>query len=72
MSVFFRLTKFKASLFQLFKEEHAQSVSIEKVKEHMNKEHSAEPFKEEELFAALDKMMDDNQLMVSDQVVFLI
>ena len=68
----FRLKEFKASLFRLFDKEHAQSLSVEKVQEHVNKEHSAEPFSEEELWGALEKMMDDNQLMVSDKVVFLI
>lgn len=67
-----RLKVFKSSLFNLFKSERAQSVSVEKVREHINKENSDEEFSDDELFAAIDKMSDDNQVMLADNMVFLI
>lgn len=67
-----RLKTFRASLFNLFESEHAQSVSMDKIKTHMSKEHAGDEFSEEDIFAAIDKMMDANQVMLADDVVFLI
>ena len=69
---YFRLKKFQTSLLNLMKEEHLQSVQIDKLREYVNKEHSSETFDDDELFAAIEKMMEDNQLMLADQTVFLI
>ncbi|KAH3709483.1 hypothetical protein DPMN_068946 [Dreissena polymorpha] len=62
-----KLKTFRAKLFDLFKSEHAQSVAISKVKGHMGS-----GFTEDEVFAAIEKMMDANQVMLADDVVFLI
>ncbi|KAK2188881.1 hypothetical protein NP493_117g07014 [Ridgeia piscesae] len=68
-----RLKKFKTSLLNLFKSRHAQSLELDLVREQLKKEHQDEDvFSEDEMFAAIEKMMDDNQVMLSDQVVFLI
>ena len=68
-----RLTKFKASLLSLFKSRHAQSLELDLVREQLKTEHTDDAaFSEDEMFAAIAKMMDDNQVMLSDQVVFLI
>lgn len=40
--------------------------------EFMNAEHTSEPFTEEEIDAALKKMTDANQIMVGNDLVFLI
>ncbi|XP_063407545.1 zygotic DNA replication licensing factor mcm3-like [Mytilus trossulus] len=66
-----RLKMFRASLFNLFKSEHAQSVSLDKVRGQMEKEHAGE-FSEDDIFAAIEKMMESNQVMLADDVVFLI
>ncbi|XP_076083173.1 zygotic DNA replication licensing factor mcm3-like [Mytilus galloprovincialis] len=66
-----RLKIFRASLFNLFKSEHAQSVSLDKVRGQMEKEHAGE-FSEDDIFAAIEKMMESNQVMLADDVVFLI
>ncbi|KAK3087981.1 hypothetical protein FSP39_013043 [Pinctada imbricata] len=66
-----RLKTFRTSLYNLFKAEHAQSVSLEKVKGHMKKQHG-DDFSEDDIFAALEKMMEANQVMLADDVVFLI
>lgn len=62
-----KLKTFRAKLFDLFKSEHAQSVEIDKVKGHMGAD-----FTEDEVYGAIEKMMDANQLMLADDVVFLI
>ncbi|XP_052765398.1 zygotic DNA replication licensing factor mcm3-like [Mya arenaria] len=62
-----KLKTFRAKLFDLFKNEHAQSVSLEKVKGHMGS-----GFSEDEVFGAIERMMDANQVMLADDVVFLI
>ena len=54
-------------MFDLFKAEHAQSVEIDKVKGHMGAD-----FSEDEVYGAIEKMMDANQVMLADDVVFLI
>ncbi|KAK2162609.1 hypothetical protein LSH36_95g04000 [Paralvinella palmiformis] len=67
-----RLKTFKASLFHLFKKEHCQSLSINSVRTHVNEENKDEPFSDDEMFGALDRMMDDNQVMLSEDTIFLI
>lgn len=67
-----RLKIFKTSLFEVFKTERSQSVVLDKIREFVNKQHSDAPFAENELMAAINKMMDDNQIMLADNVVFLI
>ena len=62
-----RLKTFRAKLFELFKQEHAQTVSLDKVKGHMGSD-----FSEDEIFGAIDQMMDANQVMLADDAVFLI
>ncbi|XP_021374912.1 zygotic DNA replication licensing factor mcm3-like isoform X1 [Mizuhopecten yessoensis] len=67
-----RMKTFRAALFNLFKAEHAQSVSLDKVKAHMAKEFTEGDFSEDNVFTALEQMMDANQVMLADDVVFLI
>ncbi|XP_013393100.1 zygotic DNA replication licensing factor mcm3-like [Lingula anatina] len=67
-----RLKTFKATLFNLFKEQHAQSLNMAVVKERINEGNSGEPFSEEDVYAAVDVMMEDNQIMLSNEILFLI
>lgn len=67
-----RLAKFKASLMKIFRDDRTQSVTLDRVKELMNKENHAEPFDDGELLAAVDKMSDENQVMLADNTLFLI
>ncbi|XP_029634738.1 DNA replication licensing factor MCM3 [Octopus sinensis] len=67
-----RLKIFKSALFQLFKNERAQSLELEKVRNYVNEENPDNKFEENELMAAINKMMDDNQIMLADTVIFLI
>ncbi|XP_069105784.1 zygotic DNA replication licensing factor mcm3-like [Argopecten irradians] len=67
-----KMKTFRAALFNLFKAEHAQSVSLDKVKAHVAKEFTEGDFSEDNVFSALEQMMDANQVMLADDVVFLI
>ncbi|XP_071770329.2 DNA replication licensing factor MCM3 [Centroberyx gerrardi] len=66
-----RLKEFKSSLFAVFQSAHAQSVRMKTLRDDMNKERQS-PFTETEVRAALARMQDDNQVMVADDIVFLI
>lgn len=67
-----RLAVFKSSLSKMFQGSHAQSAPMSKVREYMSLQHSAEPFSADEMEAALQRMTDANQIMVADEMVFLI
>ncbi|PWA27828.1 DNA replication licensing factor MCM3 [Gambusia affinis] len=66
-----RLKEFKSSLFGVFQSAHAQSVKMTKLMEDVNKERESR-FTEPEVRAALARMQDDNQVMVADDIIFLI
>ncbi|KAK5601071.1 Zygotic DNA replication licensing factor mcm3 [Crenichthys baileyi] len=66
-----RLKEFKSSLFAVFQSAHAQSVKMTKLMDEVNKERERR-FTEPEVRAALVRMQDDNQVMVADDIVFLI
>ncbi|XP_059841422.1 DNA replication licensing factor MCM3 [Hypanus sabinus] len=66
-----RLKAFKAALLDAFKAVHAQSLGMQTLMASINKGNEV-PFSEEEVQAAVDKMQEDNQIMVSDQIIFLI
>ncbi|XP_053737084.1 DNA replication licensing factor MCM3 [Synchiropus splendidus] len=66
-----RMKEFKSSLFAVFQSAHAQSVKMKMLMEGINKE-SKKRFTEAEIRAALTRMQDDNQVMVADDIIFLI
>ncbi|XP_028907564.1 DNA replication licensing factor MCM3 [Ornithorhynchus anatinus] len=66
-----RLKAFKAALLEAFREARAQSVAVASLAASVNRD-NPEPFAPAEVRAALDRMQDDNRVMVSDDVVFLI
>ncbi|KAM4712903.1 DNA replication licensing factor MCM3 [Anableps anableps] len=66
-----RLKEFKSSLFAVFQSAHAQSVKMTKLMDEVNKERESR-FTEPEVRAALARMQDDNQVMVADDIIFLI
>lgn len=67
-----RLTIFKRSLQKAFSEQRAQSLSLTRVRESVNTEQQVSPFSQGEITAALNQMTEDNQIMLSDGIVFLI
>ncbi|XP_055120422.1 DNA replication licensing factor MCM3 isoform X5 [Symphalangus syndactylus] len=66
-----RLKAFKVALLDVFREAHAQSIGMNRLTESINRD-SKEPFSSVEIQAALSKMQDDNQVMVSEGIIFLI
>ncbi|XP_035000577.1 DNA replication licensing factor MCM3 [Hippoglossus stenolepis] len=66
-----RLKEFKSSLFAVFQSAHAQSVKMKSLMDDINKERQ-ELFTEPEVRAALARMQDDNQVMMADDIIFLI
>lgn len=66
-----RLKEFKVSLLEVFREAHAQSVGMTRLTESVNRD-KEQPFSSEEIQAALSKMQEDNQVMVSEGIIFLI
>ncbi|GAA6233906.1 DNA replication licensing factor MCM3 [Lates japonicus] len=66
-----RLKEFKSSLFAVFQSAHAQSVKMKTLMDDINKERQNR-FSEPEVRAALARMQDDNQVMLADDIIFLI
>ncbi|KAK0085239.1 hypothetical protein PV325_005529 [Microctonus aethiopoides] len=66
-----RFKLFRTSLHKLFQQQRAQSLSLTKVKQFVNTEHSPE-FTAGEITAAIHKMTEANQLMLADEQIFLI
>ncbi|XP_066532655.1 DNA replication licensing factor MCM3 [Hoplias malabaricus] len=66
-----RLKEFKAALLEVFRSAHAQSVGMNALMEGINKS-CPTPFDQAEVRTALERMQDDNQVMVADDIVFLI
>lgn len=67
-----RLDAFKASILKLLKEEHTQTVAMTRVTEYVNTAHAEQPFSNDEIDAAVERMTDANQIMVADGMLFLI
>ncbi|XP_046692534.1 MCM3 minichromosome maintenance deficient 3 (S. cerevisiae), like isoform X1 [Silurus meridionalis] len=66
-----RMKVFKAALLKAFKVTRSQSVPIPELLTHVNKGQSEE-FDQQEVQLLLERMQDDNQVMMSEDVVFLI
>ncbi|XP_067844590.1 DNA replication licensing factor MCM3 [Heptranchias perlo] len=66
-----RFKEFKVALLDAFKTAHAQSLGMQTLMVSINKDNEV-PFSEMEVQTALDKMQEDNQIMVSDHIIFLI
>ncbi|XP_072385638.1 DNA replication licensing factor Mcm3 [Diabrotica undecimpunctata] len=66
-----RLTTFKSSLQKAFRENRTQSLSLSRIREFINSDNPT-PYTQNEISAAIERMTDDNQVMLSDGFVFLI
>ncbi|XP_068198615.1 DNA replication licensing factor MCM3 [Antennarius striatus] len=66
-----RLKEFKSSLFEVFQSAHAQSLKMKSLMHDINKA-GQNRFTEPEVRSALARMQDDNQVMVADDIIFLI
>uniref|UniRef100_A0A8C9RJX6 DNA replication licensing factor MCM3 n=1 Tax=Scleropages formosus TaxID=113540 RepID=A0A8C9RJX6_SCLFO len=70
--VSYLLKAFKTALLKVFKGTRSQSITVPELLIHVNKSNHAEPFEEREVKQLLGHMQDDNQVMLSADVVFLI
>uniref|UniRef100_A0A8D0GGT9 DNA replication licensing factor MCM3 n=1 Tax=Sphenodon punctatus TaxID=8508 RepID=A0A8D0GGT9_SPHPU len=66
-----RLKEFRSGLLEVFKAAHAQSVGLKSLMESINRD-NPNPFSSAEVKVALEQMQDDNQIMMSDDIIFLI
>lgn len=66
-----RLVLFKQKLNQAFREARAQTLDLERLTRDINQD-AEEPFGQGEIMAAVERMSEDNQIMVADGMVFLI
>nr|XP_023017543.1 DNA replication licensing factor Mcm3 [Leptinotarsa decemlineata] len=66
-----RLLSFKTSLQRAFVENRSESLSLSRIRESVNMD-SRSPFTQGEMNAAIQRMTDDNQVMLVDGVVFRI
>lgn len=67
-----RLSQFKSALQQLFREERANSLPLHRIATHVNETYSHDTFSPSDINNALHKMTQDNQVMLADDIVFLI
>ncbi|KAH8264752.1 hypothetical protein KR044_013431 [Drosophila immigrans] len=66
-----RLGLFKNGLQRLFREQRDNMLSVSRITKAIN-ENNEEPFTADEINAAMHRMTEDNQIMVADELVFLI
>ena len=64
-----RLEQFKTALFGIFESTRQQNLHMEDVRKHIVTE---QKFSEGEMMAAIEKMSDDNKVMLSADVLYLI
>lgn len=67
-----RLEIFKSCVNKAFREARGQSLSLAKITEIVNSENANDQFSDGEIHSAVERMTDDNQIMVADGIVFLI
>lgn len=67
-----RFNLFKKSLTGLFRESRAQSLPMARFREHLTEQFAGRLFKSAEIRAAFERMTDANQIMVADDIIFLI
>lgn len=56
----------------IFKDDRSMSITIDRVKEVLNKEHASKPFDDGEILAAIEIMSEENQVMLAESTLFLI
>nr|CAA72333.1 B24 protein [Triturus carnifex] len=66
-----RIKEFKAALLKAFKTTRSESIAVARLLEIINKVNN-DPFDHDEVKQALETMQSDNQVMLSEDVVFLI
>lgn len=70
--IFLRLSQFKASLQQMFRQQRSQSLSLPHIQQNINTHTTGQHFTPQEVTGALNQMTEENQVMLADGIVFLI
>ena len=67
-----RLSVFKNGLQKIFRESRESSFPVERIVKYINENSGDVSFSQGEIASALERMTNDNQIMVADEIVFLI
>jgi len=67
-----RLGVFKNGLQKIFRESRESSLPVERIVKYINDNSGDVAFSQGEISSALERMTNDNQIMVADEIVFLI
>lgn len=67
-----RLKLFKQGVHQAFRQTREQSLAVSRLGQYINENSGTEAFTEGEMRAAIARMTEDNQIMMHDEIVFLI
>ncbi|XP_039750657.1 DNA replication licensing factor MCM3 isoform X2 [Pararge aegeria] len=67
-----RLAQFKSTLQQMFREQRVNNLPLDRITASLNEKFCHEVFSADEVDAALQRMTADNQVMMADDMVFLI
>ena len=59
-------------MYKLFHQEHSQSVTMDSLRTYLTTHNKGEAFTESEIQASIDNMSDDNMIMLSNDIIFLI
>jgi DNA replication licensing factor MCM3 len=68
---YFRLEVFRKSLLKMFQQKRSDTLPVDNIRDYINSQTSPS-FSSDEIQAALNKMSDDNKIMVADNNIFLI
>lgn len=69
--IFFRLLAFKGGLQRAFRESRSQSLNLTQIRQFINTNNPS-PFTNGEMSAAIEHMTNDNQVMLNNDMVYLI
>ena len=59
-------------VYNLFRQEHSQSATMDSLRSYLETNCKGEAFTDNEITASIDSMSDDNMIMVSNDIIFLI
>jgi len=67
-----RLATFSTAVSRMFQQAYSQSVPMETLNTYLTQHYPSQPFSPEEVDVALEKLSDQNKVMVADGLIFLI
>ena len=67
-----RFQTFRSTLNAVFSEAHAQTLPVQNIIDRLNKDYPDAKYLQDEIDAAIERMTNDNHIMLSDGQVFLV